>query len=278
MGTTLIARIIAEGGGAEYRKALTYEKADIFLLPDTLFESIDYNPGVALEDNEWFGLAGFSNKPYCPPFLLRTNFSSANYDAIKSTDFGNITFLCGYQNGHYFFQRVTPARQVNQKRLFFGEYCKYEENSASISINEYADAIYSPFEDKLYFQKLQSISQIFDGINELYREATEGEVNYFLQSDFIELQGGFSCNNVKINNRKRIALALETLRHFSAAEQHTVFEYVKDYCPELTNGNNRFAIHNEDSLKRLLFGIEQRYYTTPVGGERRMANSVIVLN
>ena len=31
-------------------------------------------------------------------------------------------------------------------------------------------------------------------------------------------------------------------------------------------------------MKKLLFGIEQRFYTTPVGGEKRIANSVIPLN
>ena len=31
-------------------------------------------------------------------------------------------------------------------------------------------------------------------------------------------------------------------------------------------------------MKKLLFGIEQRFYTTPVGGEKRIANSVILLN
>ena len=35
-------------------------------------------------------------------------------------------------------------------------------------------------------------------------------------------------------------------------------------------------IRNE--LKMLLYGIEQRFYTTPVGGEKRLANSVITLN
>ena len=36
-----------------------------------------------------------------------------------------------------------------------------------------------------------------------------------------------------------------------------------------------FAVNSEDELKLLLYGIEQRFYTTLVGGERRIANSVI---
>jgi hemerythrin-like domain-containing protein len=162
--------------------------------------------------------------------------------------------------------------------FFLGGQCEYEENSSSIFINEYADAIYSPTENNLYFRKLRDISAIFDGIDILYREATEEEVKNFLDYNFIELSEGFASDNVKTNNRKRIAMALETLRKFSDDEKRTVFEYIKDYCPELANENSKFNVHNENSLKRLLYGIEQRYYTTPVGEERRLANSVISLN
>jgi hypothetical protein len=33
----------------------------------------------------------------------------------------------------------------------------------------------------------------------------------------------------------------------------------------------------EEELKKLLYGIEQRYYTTRQGGERRLANSITPL-
>lgn len=38
-----------------------------------------------------------------------------------------------------------------------------------------------------------------------------------------------------------------------------------------------FEVGSEDELKMLLYGIEQRFYTTVVGGEKRIANSVIPL-
>ncbi len=43
----------------------------------------------------------------------------------------------------------------------------------------------------------------------------------------------------------------------------------------LTDINDRkFSIKDEERLKHLLWGIEERYYTTRVGGEKRVANSV----
>ncbi len=38
-----------------------------------------------------------------------------------------------------------------------------------------------------------------------------------------------------------------------------------------------FTIGNEEDMKYLLWGIEQRYYTTPVTNENRVANSIMVL-
>ncbi|RAL69108.1 hypothetical protein C1G86_1116 [Dehalococcoides mccartyi] len=277
MGTTLIASVTTGRGITEYRKVLTADN-NIFRQPDNLDKSAEYNPATLLEDNGWYGLERFSDKPYCFEFLQQ-GFSSVDYDAINRNDFGKIVFLCGYQDELFFFQRVTPTRQVNRKRIvFFGESCKYEESSTSISLNEYPDAIYNSDNNTLYFRKLRNISTIFDGIDELYREATEDEVKYFLDHQFIELTEDFASDNVMANNRKRIAMALETLKHLSVDEREVVFKYIKDYYPELANGNNKFNIHNEDSLKKLLYGIEQRYYTTPIGDERRLANSIIRIN
>jgi hypothetical protein len=275
MGTTLIALVSMKRGETACRKVISSD-SDIFRKPDGIENSVDYSAAQLIEDDEWFRLSAFSEKTYCP-YFLKQEFSSVNFDSIGRDDFGKIVYLCGVQNGLYYFQRVTPARQINRKVIFFGDQCKYEENSASISLNEYADAICDSTTNMLYFRKLHDISAIFDGIDELYREATDDEVKNFLGYQFIELTQSFATDNVGTNNRKRIAMAVETLKRFSDDEKKKVFDYIKDYCPDLVAENSKFSIHNEDSLKKLLYGIEQRYYTTLVGDERRLANSVITI-
>jgi hypothetical protein len=277
METTLIAMITQERGSTEARKILSSTDG-IFYLPNTLSSSTDYSPGALLEDGEWFVIKEFSTKSYCPSILKDKAFSSVDYPSIVSNDFGKIVFLCECQNDNFFFQRVTPARQVRKSMLFFGDQCRYEEKCAAIPINEFSDAIYNKQKDELYFRKLRDISGIFDGIVELYREATEDEVKNFLGYNFINLTEGFSSDNVKTNNRKRITLALEILNKFSTYERKKVFSYIREYCPELSKTNNKFDISNEESLKKLLYGIEQRYYTTPVSEEKRVANSFIELH
>jgi hypothetical protein len=250
----------------------------IFCKPDNLEASIEYNTVTLLEDDDWYSLSDFSHKPYCLEFLTR-EFVSVDYAVISPRDFSKIIFLWVYQDGNFFFQRVTPAKRVKRKWLFVSrEQWEYEENGTSISLNDYPDAIYNLADNTLYFRKLCNISGIFAGIDELYREATKDEVRSFCNYDFIELAGGFTADDVKTNNRKRITKALDMLKHFSNSEMKKIFSYIKDYCPELATVNGKFSIHNEDSLKKLLYGIEQRYYTTLVGDERRLANSVIPMN
>ena len=153
------------------------------------------------------------------------------------------------------------------------------ENEPIIVINNFADAIYKKDEDNLYFKKLTSVTSIFKGIEELYKEATQEETESFLENDFIKLDDNYSADKVKTANRKRIAMAMETLNRFSTEEKHSIFVYIKDYCEDLNFDENdsNFTITNEDDLKKLLYGIEQRYYTTPLGNERRLANSIITL-
>lgn len=277
MKTDFIAMVSDRRKNSKY-KFITSTHSTVFQIPSNLSESVEYSSGVLLESGEWFMVPEFRTKTYCIPLLQNESFSSVNYERFGLSDFGNILYLCGVHDaGFYLFQRVTPAKQIKKKILSIGATCEYKESSKDIYINESPDAIYSVKDDVLYFRKLQSIVLIFRGIDELYREATDEEVKKFLKNKFIELGEGFTSDNVKTNNRKRIALAIETLNNFSNKDMKTVFKYIKGYCPELSIRGNKFKIHDDDSLKRLLYGIEQRYYTTLVGEEKRLANSVIPL-
>ena len=112
----------------------------------------------------------------------------------------------------------------------------------------------------------------------LYREATQEETDSFLANDFISLKDDYSGSKVKTANRKRIALAAKTLSELDEPDRKNIFTYIGDYCPALKVYENSLELGSENELKMLLYGIEQRFYTTPVGGEKRLANSVIRLN
>jgi hypothetical protein len=271
-----IAKIRQKGTGFKYRKILTGET--LYTLPDDLTTHVEYSPTHNLDEDCWFGIEDFSQKEYCLD-ILQTAFVSAEYSTCLSHEEADkIDFIFSYQDDNvYYFQSITKSQLQYRKYINLGDKFTFTSNSRDISINPIPDAIYISNIDTLYFKKLTSISKIFVGIDTLYREATQEETVEFLENEFICLQDGFSADNVKRANRKRIAMAVDAINKFDDAQRTVVFDCIRDYCPDLIAENDSFKISNENELKFLLYGIEQRFYTTPDGRERRIANSVIVM-
>lgn len=266
--------------GSKYRKILSGET--LYTLPNDLTPHVAYTPTHNLDEDCWFGLENFSREAFCLD-ILQTVFVSAEYNTLLTQDEADkIDFIFSYQDEDgepvYYFQNITKSQLQYKRFIRLGDDYTFNDNSRNITINSVPDAIYIPSRDILYFKRLSSVSGIFDGISDLYREATQAETATFLESDFISLQEGFSADNVKQANRKRIAMALDTIRRFDNAQRTVVFGCIRDYCPGLIAENGAFNISNEQELKLLLYGIDQRFYTTPDGRERRIANSIITIN
>lgn len=264
------------------KRVPTYKKMisgkEIYSLPSNLSEAIEYSSTTLHEENDWYKITAFSQTKYCIQ-LLKDNFSSVNFKKLNRTEVDLIDYLCSVQDDIFYFQNISKTNLKPHKIVHLGDDYTYEENSKSININPFADAVYTKHDDTLYFQSLSKLTGIFKEIGELYREATDEETTGFLNLPFINLTNGYSTDRVKSANRKRIALALDTLSKFNQKEKKKIFRYISKYCVnlEIDTVNNTFSIGSEDELKDLLFGIEQRYYTTEIGNEKRLANSVIKL-
>ncbi|MCM3413212.1 MULTISPECIES: hypothetical protein [Bacillaceae] len=271
----LIAK--TKGRNGQYFKVIS--DAEIFLLPDDLVNRITYEATYKLEDDEWFAIDNFSAKDYCIDFLT-SRFISTDYNQISTVNYNNIDYLCSYQTDVYCFQKLSDSQIIRKKYFSLSNTPVLIENEPIVVINNVPDAIYKKNEDVLFFKKLTTISSIFRGIDTLYKEATQLETETFLQNDFIQLENEFDASKVKTANRKRIAMAIDTLNTFSVTDRQSIFGYIKDYCEDLQydEANSNFNITSEIDLKNLLFGIEQRYYTTMLGGEKRLANSILVLS
>jgi len=253
----------------------------------TLFENVmvntdgcpGYNPDHNLDEDSWFKIEEFSQKPFCIEFL-KVEFDSKDYDDLTKDKFSKIAYLCAVQNDDYYFQKITPSLFVNKKIIAFGEVAEIEKSDSRLVVNTNPDAIYLKASDTLVFRNLATISSIFPGIDELYKEATNEEVEQFLDESFIELSNGYDMSRVTKPNRKRIALAKTTLDAMSDQDKTNMLSYIDSYCEQklkFDKENSKFEVTNDDELKLLLYGIEQRFYTTPFGQEKRLANSVQTL-
>lgn len=270
-------KIRLRGKANKYRKLLSTDE-NLYCLPDGLIESsCPYTPGATLETGEWFKISDFSEKDFSIE-ITQKDYETVDYDSLQKAEYSQVDYLFAKIDDNLFFQNISKSKLVKKKGILgFGEGYRYERETAVLFINEYPDAIYIPTEDALYFQRLEPIASIFGGISELYREATEHEVEEFLQNDFIDLTDGFESSKVKVANRKRIAMAMDTLSKMHDDDKKQIFVYICDYCPDIVTPEQKFRVGSEENLKMVLFGIEQRFYTTLVGGEKRIANSVVPL-
>ncbi|MEF9674642.1 ATP F0F1 synthase synthase [Pectobacterium aroidearum] len=238
--------------------------------------SVVYNPDHNLDEEAWFKIDGFSEQSYFLD-ILKIDFDSKEFLSLTKTQFSSIAYIMSIQDGDFYFQKVTPSQMIKKKTISFGDAVFVENNRNRVVINEFPDAIYYKEADRLIFRDLATISSIFQGIDILFKEATEEEVTHFLSESFINLSQGYDVNKVSKPNRKRVALAMCTLATLSLAEKAEMLVYINDYCREKVNFDSEaetFSINSDDELKYLLYGIEQRFYTTPFGKEKRLANSV----
>ena len=241
---------------------------------------IPYNPDHNLDEDSWFKIEAFSQKTFCIG-LLKKDFDSKDYHDLAKDDFSKITYLFSVQGDDFYFQKITPSLFVKRKTLVFGETAELEKSQTRLVINALPDAVYFKAADTLIFKNLATISSIFKGIDELYKEATKEEVEQFLDKSFIELSNDYNVETVSKPNRKRIGLAMATLEAMSDDDKTNMLDYIDGYCGEqklrFDKENQKFEISNDDELKLLLYGIEQRFYTTPFGDEKRLANSVTAM-
>lgn len=239
---------------------------------------IPYSSETLLAEDEWFSVGEFSEKEFFPVFF-REDFASSDISELEKAQFENISYLISVQDGDYFFQRVVPSSMLRRKVLAFGDVAYIEKPLSRIVVNPQPDAIFIRESDELIFRDLARISPIFPGIDTLFQEATAEQVQEFLSQDFISTKD-FEVSDVSKPNRKRIALALDSLGKMSPQERGDIFSYIREYCEGkllFDAQNSTFTIASDEDVKNMVYGIEERFYTTTVRGEKRLANSIIRL-
>ncbi|WP_353485663.1 hypothetical protein [Apilactobacillus waqarii] len=235
---------------------------------------IEYDPNVLLDDYSAYKISKFSEKKYCPD-ILKEDYYDTEYDEYLSRFDKN--YLLNIVDNKYFFQKVTPSMIRPRKILKIAETNSFEktEKGKNISINNCPDAIYDKSKDILIFFKLNKISNIFKGISELYKSATDEEVKSFLSQSFIKTNN-FSFKDVKVNNRKKIALLQDKYSKLTDKNKIKLKKYIKNYCPNLSvTQNDEFEICSNKQLNTLLYGLDESYYIKPIENEKYVSNSSI---
>lgn len=125
---------------------------------------------------------------------------------------------------------------------------------------------------------VQIVNKEYEDIKEiemLHREATQEEVNTFMEYDFISTLN-FDSKRVGVQNRKRIADIGVKYANLSSEKQKGLITYAKEKSGiDIEDG--KFLIRNDNDLKNLLYAMDQRYYYADIYEENRIANSIRIV-
>ncbi|MFC0820501.1 ATP F0F1 synthase synthase [Moraxella marmotae] len=267
------------------KKDLVKILSDDHIFPDFSYKNLDfiaYDHDYHLDDGTWFEIKNLKNQDFCPDFLHSLTISdSKTFSEIKKEEINTekLKYLVSCTDDALFFQKITASLLLKKKHLLAmcGDGAKLYKPQDLLVIKDIPDAVYIINDDRLIFRTLSSISSIFKGIEDLYREATDTEVQQFLKSDFIDLKEDFSSKKVSIPNRKRIALVQDRLNNMALDQRQELLNYLAEYKNDILKFNandSRVEISTDVQLKHLLYGIDERYYTTALRKEKRLANSV----
>lgn len=253
----------------------------IYQIPD-LSHTHEYDDELKLRDDEdlqeWFNLEHFSEKGYFLP-IMGENFTGVGMSSLPRGDYDNVAFTMSIQSDsrYFLFQKITSSLIYKRYSLL-----TLSEQPSIVNLNEVIvmkltpDCIYDRNVDTLYFKNLNAITTIFNGINELYKEATNDEVDAFLNNEtLVDVAPDFTTDKVKTANRRRIKEATQLYENFSEEQKRQLPNYIGKYCPNLFDEHTqKFKITSEEDLTILLNGLRQRYYTTEIDNRKQLANSV----
>ncbi|HLS11243.1 MAG TPA: hypothetical protein VK050_03685 [Flavobacteriaceae bacterium] len=261
---------------AEFKYILNQQVNIIEDFDVATIESIDFTPSHKLDEDEWFKLSNFSQNDFYIN-VCNSTYSTASINQIDNNDYREISAIGIFQNGQKHFQRITPSLFVNRKTILdYSGAPQIVEHRKQIEIKNESDAVYIASNDTLYFKTIGKLKQIFPGIEELHREATQEEVDTFVDNDFIKLDG-IEALSIGVLNRKRIADIGLKYSNLSDSKKNALIAYAKEKAG-VEIEDDSFIIKSETDLKNVLYAMDQRYYYADIYEENRVASSVRVVS
>ncbi|MBR0551054.1 hypothetical protein [Stakelama marina] len=250
------------------------EEGDIIALPN-LDDKVKFDPHYKPEEGQWMTIGSFSDLPYAIDSLGAV-INTADFPQLDVDNALDAKFLCIIQGKYRLYQRILPS-QVMRKRKWLNASGQFNliEGEKIILLNDVPDAIHDTSSDDLYFRNFVALKTFFSKIEELYREATEEEVGKFLKNEVMKTDPDFTSEKVSKPNRQRIALAQEKLGAYTKQNVEQLIQEFPDYVKDVEIKDGSFLIKNDNDLKMAIFCIEERFYTTPISKEKRIANSIL---
>lgn len=243
----------------------------------TQFIKIPYSSTGILQGNEWYEVDLNTLPNVSDPLEKLNRQASTTLPIISRIQYKDILYIVFKKtNEDYFYlQKILPSAKVYGKQLVsFSSQPNLIEQPIVI-VAEVPDAIYEISTRKLLFKKLDFLESIFTGLNSLYRTATTAEVTQFFQlGGLLAVDPLYTVEKVGIPNRKNIAKALDTYNGYTPQIRQSLHTYIQTLGLP-TDANGKYIIADEESLKKFVYAIQERFYTTEASTEKRLAQAYV---
>lgn len=276
------AQILAYNGKTAIRCILSTENT---VYNANTENQTQYSPTNRLdsEENEWFYVDNFRESNY------NTSITEIGSQGIKveelfkhlteltqfqSEDYRSIEWLITKQGACYYFQKVLPSSRIANKKIicFPVGSPQIQEINNSVEIHrEYPDIIYDSTADKLIFKDLSRAKGMFPKLIDLYREATNEEVEGFISNRTdILISKPFE---IGVRNRKEVARLLPKIQALSNKARNILTQYVDAHIEKtnLQRGNDgKIIISNSTDFKQYIALLDERFITSEIYSEDRV--------
>ena len=245
----------------------------------TQLTKVSYNSTGILQADEWFEVDLNTLTDVSDPLEKLNRQVNNRLPVISRIQYKDILYIVFKKanEDYYYVQKILPSAKVYGKQLVsFSSQPDLIEQPIVI-IADVPDAIYEISTRKLIFKKLSTMASIFDGLNTLYREATESEViSFFNLGGLLAVDPSYTFDDVGVQNRKNITKALEAYNNYTPQIQQNLHSYILNLGLPI-DANGKYIIDSETSLKDFIYAVQERFYTTQASMQDRLAQAYVPL-
>ncbi|MBS6760481.1 MAG: hypothetical protein KH232_02255 [Streptococcus salivarius] len=237
---------------------------------------IKFNPEIKLEHEEWFYIE-IDDVHISMVKEYEDKFSNtAGLNDVTEEEFSQIDLIFRkVENDGLVFQKITKSRRMVDKSIlkWIPNIGKPERTiiENGIELKSENDA-YFDGTDKLYFKNFRTIHNLFNGIDDYYRIASQAEVDEFKEFKLVSFVSDFE---IKTNNLKMLAVlkdyAIDLDDINIKSKLLRTYEEYPNQEFELDENNN-FKIESNKKLTSLLKLALGRLYTNPITQDKMEAN------
>lgn len=268
---TLIAKVKSQQGWMKIQ-----DQIDIPVLNHVdLSDSMVYDPNNNVA-HQWFKLEHLQQTQYYNE-LFRNPIDAGELTTLNVNQLDDIKFFAYYVNNRFYIQRMLLGCYIKKAGFWScGEQIQFSNDNKMVTINPIPDGVYDLQTDTLYFQELNRLYNIFPNIKLEYVQGTATSIRDFLSNDIIDLDAGFTENDVSLSNRKRINEVARVYNGYTQDQKNELRNYIHLFSNgdlEYNDLNCKFKIKNDIELRLLLFGMQMRFYKQPLNEETQVATS-----